>query len=220
MKNKNIPNILSIENSFSLCSVCVNKNKKLFYIERLNYNNSSKFILNIINYVLIISKISIPDLNLISFGIGPGNFTNMRIITAVIQSLLLQYKIPVIKMSALETMAFEAFYKYGVSRVFVSLDSNINNIFYTIYVYYKKNIVNIFKYEIKSNINNVVIPYKNIVGIGNGCYVNKKKLCKENNLNLKYNLRFPKAIYNNLLTFSKINLTVFTSININPKSLD
>lgn len=43
MKINNIPTILSIENTTSLCSICVNKNRKIFYKE----NYKKKTILNL-----------------------------------------------------------------------------------------------------------------------------------------------------------------------------
>jgi len=218
---KNIPTILTIENSSSLCSVCINDNKKIFYTEQFKNVESSRFILNIIDYILYKSKIKITCINALSFSIGPGNFTSMRITMSVIKGIALGYKLPIIKVSSLKSIALEAFYTYKINKIFAAIISNTNEISYGIYIYKKKIIKNILNKEIKKKNYNIKLPYIEIAGVGNGCYKYKNILSLNNlKLKIKYNINYPKAIYTHVLSLDELDVNNFCSIKIKPKYLD
>ena len=109
---------LSIENSSDLYSISLSNNNKIFYNEIFGKKITSKYILKNINYMLIKNKIYFNNIDTLLFSSGPGNSTGTKIISAVIKGLSLGWKLPVIKLSSLTIVAFEAYLIYKKKKYF------------------------------------------------------------------------------------------------------
>lgn len=98
--------ILAIETSTKLCSVSLLCKKNITTYFKLCPYNHNKYILHMINKILIVNTTKIKELNIITYSIGPGSFTGMRIGMGITQGLSFQYNIPTIGISTLATMAY------------------------------------------------------------------------------------------------------------------
>lgn len=97
--------ILAIETSTKLCSVsllCKKHTTTYFQICPCNHN---KYVLYMIDKILVVNKLEVKNLNIIAYSTGPGSFTGMRIGMGITQGLALAYNIPIIGISTLATMA-------------------------------------------------------------------------------------------------------------------
>lgn len=196
-----VPVLLSIENSSNLCSISISNGKYFYYKEILNKNISSNFILSLIDDLFVESEFLPEKINAISISNGPGNFTNLKVMSSIVQSISSFFKIPIISVGSLSVIALEASYNYKAKYIFVTTDAKTNCIYYNIYENINLNIRPLFL-KITCGINDfkkIKLKFNNIIGILNISdeYINIFRL---NNyfLDIKKNI-YPKAIYVDLL---------------------
>lgn len=203
---KLFPILLSIENSSSLYSVSLSNGKYFYYSEILNKNISSKYMLSLIDDLFIESKISPKEVDAISFGIGPGNFTNLKINSSVIQGFSIAWKVPVIKILSLTAIALEISYIYKKKYIFVITDAKTNCVYYNMYENINYNVKPVFFKIIcgLGNIKNMKLKLNNVTGIMNvhDDYVNMFKL-NNSFIDIKKHI-YPKAIYIDLLARKRL----------------
>lgn len=210
-----IPILLSIENSSNLYSISLSNGKYFYYIEILNKNISSKYMLSLIDDLFIESGILPQKISAISFGIGPGNFTNLKISSSIIQSISIAWKIPVIKILSLKAIALEMSYMCKKKYIFVITDAKTNYAYYNVYENINYNIKSIFFKIIcgLGDIKNINLKFDDAVVAMNipDNYVN---IFRSNNsfVDIKKNI-YPKAIYVDLLARKKMfmNKTILPS---------
>lgn len=171
--------------------------------------------------VLKVSNTKFKYINAISIGMGPGSLTGIKITSTIVQGLSLGWKVPIIQISSLSTLAIEAYFKHNARFIFSAIDAKTQNIYYNIYKFdeYGNN-----KLKIRDNLEeiNQIKLKKNIIGIGNGCY-NYKNILLKNNKSLKIidNLYYPKAIYNNKLAITEFKNNLLNNpIDLNLKYCD
>ncbi len=75
------------------------------------------------------SGLKLNQLDGLAYGMGPGSFTGLRIACGVAQGLGLGANLPVIGVSALETLAEEA----GEDRVLTCIDARMNEVYAALY---------------------------------------------------------------------------------------
>ncbi len=204
--------IISIENSSFLLSICINLNNKFLYIEKITKKNSSFYILKLINKLLLDNNINIESINAISFGSGPGKFTNIRTICAVSKSLSIGWKIPIIKISSMKSIALETYLKTGYKNILAAVDIGKNKIYYNIYEFKNNKIFNLVKEE-NIEVEKVNFLNNKIICVGDGC-INYKDILVFNNpkINLNKKIIFPKSIYNNLIARENFNKNKFDNL--------
>lgn len=201
-----IPILLSIENSSSLYSISLSNGHYFHYIEMLNKNISSKYMLSLIDDLFIDSGIFARRINAISFGIGPGNFTNLKINASIIQSISTAWKIPVVKVLSLTAIALEMSRMCKKKYIFVITDAKTNYVYYNIYENVNYNIKPIFLKIIcgLGDIKNIKLKFDDVAVAMNvpDEYVN---IFRSNNpfVDIKKNV-YPKAIYVDLLARKKM----------------
>lgn len=76
-------------------------------IQRARYNHSSTLITNI-DALFDAQAFTVHDIDLFAVGVGPGSFTGLRVAMAVAKALARATNTPIIGVSSLATMAFEA----------------------------------------------------------------------------------------------------------------
>ncbi|PPI86767.1 tRNA (adenosine(37)-N6)-threonylcarbamoyltransferase complex dimerization subunit type 1 TsaB [Candidatus Pantoea edessiphila] len=129
--------ILAINTATEKCSVSVlaqyNNEKIIHNCFEITKRNSSAYVLSLIDKVLKISKISLIDINVIAFSIGPGSFTGIRIGINVAQGLSFGRSIKIVGISTLENLAQGAFRYQGATRVLTAINARMNEIYWAEY---------------------------------------------------------------------------------------
>ncbi|MEZ4805371.1 MAG: tRNA (adenosine(37)-N6)-threonylcarbamoyltransferase complex dimerization subunit type 1 TsaB [Bacteroidia bacterium] len=98
--------ILCIESSYSICSVAILKEGKLFVTRGQEIQNHSESIIKLIEECLSAASIKLKDLNAIALSDGPGSYTGLRIGASTAKGFCLALNIPLIKLSTLKSLAW------------------------------------------------------------------------------------------------------------------
>ncbi|BAP58593.1 tRNA (adenosine(37)-N6)-threonylcarbamoyltransferase complex dimerization subunit type 1 TsaB [Candidatus Tachikawaea gelatinosa] len=130
--------ILSFDTSTELCSVAILNKTKVYYRSVITNYDHNQFILPLINYVLKKSNLKLTELDAIAFSQGPGSFTGVRISAAVAQGLSIGSNVPVIGISALETMAESAKRILKAKKILAMIDAKMNQFYLSQYRYSNK----------------------------------------------------------------------------------
>lgn len=125
-------NILALDTSSSTGSIALAKDDKIAYLNLLNIRAThSERLLPQIDQGLNMTGLSIPDLDLICLGNGPGSFTGIRIGLATAKGLCLGNQIPLLPFNTLEIIAANL-YK-PTSPILVMQDAKMNEIYAALY---------------------------------------------------------------------------------------
>ena len=115
-------NLLTIDTSsknFSLCLVHSDGKKNIEFNAGMTHSSVA---LIEIQKILKKVNIAIKDLDAIAFSAGPGSFTEIRIACGVAYGMAFSYKIPLIGISSLETVASMSESDYILSTVDARMD--------------------------------------------------------------------------------------------------
>ncbi|MEG8947079.1 tRNA (adenosine(37)-N6)-threonylcarbamoyltransferase complex dimerization subunit type 1 TsaB [Rosettibacter firmus] len=105
--NKIFP-ILAIETSGDLCSVAAMMDEKCFFEININQKHiHSEKIIDMIDYVISISKTELKNFSQIAVSIGPGSFTGLRIGLSVAKGLALGSNLPIVPVPSIDALALE-----------------------------------------------------------------------------------------------------------------
>lgn len=101
-------NILAIETSTAACSVAVLSHEQCIFLEENTPQAHARHILPMVKQALSDASLTADALDYLAFDQGPGAFTGLRIATAVIQGLALGWDKPVVSVSSLDALSFQA----------------------------------------------------------------------------------------------------------------
>ena len=101
--------ILAFDTSLQSCSLTLSKNREVL-TENIVFQDvgSSEIIIPMLQEQIEKAKIRYKDLNFIGISIGPGSYTGIRVGISVAKGLSLALKIPIVGISSLNIMAYEA----------------------------------------------------------------------------------------------------------------
>jgi len=122
-------NLLAIETSTRRLSVALCCDDKIIERAEILPNGGSERLLPWVKALLREAGKELSDLNGIAVGIGPGNFTGLRLAAGCAQGLAYGLDIPVVGVCTLEVLAFES----GEARVVVCLDARMNEVYSAAY---------------------------------------------------------------------------------------
>lgn len=101
--------ILGVDSSGLTASVSVYEDGKIIAVNSVNNNKThSQTLLPMIDYVMKQAEFEPEELDAIATACGPGSFTGLRIGAATVKGLSLALDIPVIPVSTLEGLAYNA----------------------------------------------------------------------------------------------------------------
>ncbi|ATW01813.1 tRNA (adenosine(37)-N6)-threonylcarbamoyltransferase complex dimerization subunit type 1 TsaB [Candidatus Legionella polyplacis] len=153
-------NFLAIDSSTELSSVALLTQDGIFYKKDLDFNNRSKFILKMIDSLLIDSGICFNKLDAIIYCAGPGSFTGIRVTCSIVKGLAYTMNIPLFSVSSFNSIAQEVYsmQRYiGINcfkfNLLVLIDAKMNRVYWD-YIKYKF----IGTKERISNISSISIP--------------------------------------------------------------
>ena len=91
----------------------------------------ASLILPMAQQLLAEAELTVPQLDLLAFGRGPGSFTGVRIAASVIQGIAFAADLPVLPVSTLTALAQGAAREQGVSRVLSAIDARMGELYWS-----------------------------------------------------------------------------------------
>ncbi|WP_343128025.1 tRNA (adenosine(37)-N6)-threonylcarbamoyltransferase complex dimerization subunit type 1 TsaB [Buchnera aphidicola (Takecallis taiwana)] len=135
--NLEYDNILSIDSSLDHNIIAILYNNTIHYQINECNKQHEKNILTMIHVLLIKNKLKINNFKIISFTIGPGSFTGIRLSTSIAQGLSIPNNIHLIGISTLKILAEQTWRLYKFDKIIVCNIANKKNIYWGQYI--KKN---------------------------------------------------------------------------------
>lgn len=123
-------NILAIDTSTDACSAALLTDTQLFSEFEVTPRAHTRLILPMVEKVLAAGECALDDIDAIAFGRGPGAFTGVRIGTGVVQGLALAADCPVIPVSTLAAMAFDAYQQFQIGHIRVAMDARMGEVYW------------------------------------------------------------------------------------------
>jgi len=164
--------ILALDTSSTACSVALLVDDKISFLHRILPLQQAQSILPMLEELLFMNKITLNQLNAISFGCGPGSFTGVRIATSVTQGLAYALQLPVIPISSLAALAQAAYQDLGWRKLLVGVDARIQEVYWGAYVVNDQGLVVLMGEEIVCPPEQVSLPKdKDWYGAGNAWQV-------------------------------------------------
>lgn len=102
-------------------------------------NGGSERVLPWVQDVLSEAGISLGQLHGIAFGAGPGGFTGLRLACGIAQGLAVGLDLPVVPVSTLEALAYNAWRAHpqtGAAPILACLDARMNEVYCAVYRYH------------------------------------------------------------------------------------
>ncbi|HIH2762905.1 MAG TPA: hypothetical protein ACYCDA_01030 [Candidatus Azoamicus sp.] len=188
-------NLLCIELAYDFCSIALKKNNEFYYKEYTHIAQTTSYILQAIDLILIESNLSYKEIDFIVFSEYPNNLINFKALVIIVQSLSFSWKIPIIKIDSLLTIGFEAFFLYKKNYILILVETNKNTLIYSKCIFEKEKLTYFYVKELNSikelefkNLDNYIF----IINCNNNVinFIKSNYKC----VKIKENI-LPKAIY-------------------------
>lgn len=127
-------NILSFDTATDACSAALLVENRAFSRFDIAPRQHAKLLLPMIQDLLQEAKINLSDIDVISFGCGPGSFMGVRLATGIAQGLAFGLQVPVIPVSTLQIIAQTAYEKTRAQKIVAGWDARMNEIYWGFYV--------------------------------------------------------------------------------------
>ncbi|MDX1795649.1 MAG: tRNA (adenosine(37)-N6)-threonylcarbamoyltransferase complex dimerization subunit type 1 TsaB [Hydrogenovibrio sp.] len=121
--------ILALDASTKACSVSLLVDDRFYTQFEMAPQRHANLILGMVERVFEQANISGSALDALAFSDGPGAFTGVRIAAGVVQGLAFGWQKPVISVTSLEALAWQAWQQTQVSPVFASLDARMQELY-------------------------------------------------------------------------------------------
>ncbi len=128
-------NVLAIDTSTEVASLALMVKGEILSEKQNNIKTHAKMLLPMIDRLLLKAAVAIEDLDAIVFGQGPGSFTGLRIACSIAKGLAHAHDIPLIPVSTLAAIAWEARQKINAKEtaVLAVLDARMNELYWGVY---------------------------------------------------------------------------------------
>lgn len=126
--------VLALDTSTDACSVALLNGEQSFCRFEVVPRGHTQLLLPMVESVLEEAKLSVKELDAIAFGRGPGSFAGIRIATGATQGLAVAFNTPVIPLSTLETLAYQALALCPEAGFILStLDARMDEVYWAVY---------------------------------------------------------------------------------------
>ena len=130
LTDKVLMKILALETSGTGCSAALLIDSHLEQRQREAPRQHADLILGMLDALLREAELSLPELDAIAYGRGPGSFTGVRIAAAVAQGIAFGAARPVIGVSTLAATARAASRRTGCRRLACALDARMGEVYW------------------------------------------------------------------------------------------
>ena len=111
-------NILNIESSTNICSVCISNEEQTLSIRETAANEHASKITLLIEQCLKEADLKITDLDAVAISNGPGSYTSLRVGGSTAKGICYALEIPLIAVDTLESLALAAYQKLKDTSAF------------------------------------------------------------------------------------------------------
>jgi tRNA threonylcarbamoyladenosine biosynthesis protein TsaB len=125
-----MPIILSLDTSTDACSCAVFNGTELHERFAVIPRQHAKELLPMIQSLLAELSLGFPQLDGIAFGRGPGSFTGLRIAAGVTQGLAYAANLPVLPVSTLAALAYDAQTEAAGRPILSVIDARIDEVYW------------------------------------------------------------------------------------------
>ncbi|MFO1352623.1 MAG: tRNA (adenosine(37)-N6)-threonylcarbamoyltransferase complex dimerization subunit type 1 TsaB [Gammaproteobacteria bacterium] len=127
-------NLLALDTATDACSTAVWRADALVFERFVSApRRHAELILPMLDEVLAEAGLSLDSIDAIAFGRGPGSFTGLRIAAGIAQGIAFAADKPVLPISTLAALAFDACRAEGVDQVAVALDARMGEVYWGLY---------------------------------------------------------------------------------------
>jgi len=127
-------NILAIDTCTEIASVTLFKSGDKVSRVLSGVEKTSGHILKLCDEVFHEYQIQLKEVDLISYSLGPGAFTGVRMCIGVVQGLSLSMEIPTMGFSTLELLGFRASQILKSKKIAIALDARMGEVYWATYV--------------------------------------------------------------------------------------
>lgn len=122
-------NLLALDTSTEVFAIAVQRGGAVLRHEAPGGAQASAALIPAIQRLLAQAGLTLPELDAIVFGRGPGSFTGLRTACSVTQGLAFGAQVPVLPLETLLAVAEEARWRTGVTRVVALLDARMDEVY-------------------------------------------------------------------------------------------
>src|SRR5262249_45450385 len=162
----------AIDTSSAACSVALLQGGRVFSQYQLAPMQHTKIILKMIKTVMAEANLSLRELDAITYTVGPGSFTGIRIGSCVAQGIAFVHQLPIIGISSLQALAQTAFLKQGYRHSLICVDARMDQVYWANYQINAQGLAELSGQEQFCKPENIIFecPDKNLewVGLGDG----------------------------------------------------
>ncbi len=151
-------NLLAIDTATDACSVALYLAGRIFEQFEITPRAHTRLLLPRIDTLLKEAGISLNELDVFTFGRGPGSFTGIRIACSVIQALSFGINKPVVPVSTLQALAQGALRMSGTTRVLASLDAQLGSVYWGLFELGAGGIMQAMSDEHLSSVDHISLP--------------------------------------------------------------
>jgi tRNA threonylcarbamoyladenosine biosynthesis protein TsaB len=126
-------NILAFDTATDACSVALKVDEQIYSRHEIAPRMHAQLLLPIIQSLLDEAKITLPALNAVAFGCGPGSFMGVRLATGMAQGLAFGLSIPVISVSTLQVIAQSKHEETGEKSIAAGWDARMGEVYWGFY---------------------------------------------------------------------------------------
>lgn len=182
--------ILAIETSTNACSVSITDGINVFNWFEVVGNQHAKMLLPKVEKLLLEAQLSLSDLDLLAFGVGPGSFTGLRIGASIIQGISIAHNIKVAGVSSLQALSLQASNRYPNIDVLSLIDARMSEVYMGFYSHSNQ----LIGEEIVINPSSIKIPDSEILMVGTGAKVYENTLREQfPKANFDIDILYPRA---------------------------
>ena len=186
--------ILAIDTATEACSAALYIDGDIEQQYELAPREHTQLVLGMADSLLQQAGLSIPQLDALAFGRGPGSFTGVRIATGVIQGMAYAADLPVVPVSTLASIAQSAYEDHGCDRVLSAIDARMGGVYWSEYVI-RDGLAELLDEEMVTTPDQVPLVEGSWVGAGSGWKGHKDALLSRlaGHISQRYEDYFPQS---------------------------
>ncbi len=123
--------LLAIDTATEACSVALWIGGEVRERFEVAPRRHTGLVLPMIEQLLAEAELTLPQLDLLAFGRGPGSFTGVRVATSMIQGIAFARDLGVVPVSTLTALAQGAERESGAGRVLAAIDARMGELYWS-----------------------------------------------------------------------------------------